>query len=145
MMAPMATAGSTHINHFGGDVVHHVAVFHRFDQQMRAALHAKCATDERFATESPFLHLQKLKRYGDTGLFALNPQGFFPEASTFGPPERKGRLYLQLDDEAGFYVYNFDPGAPNVFMYKLKPRTAHRITYALVNQQGVVAYGIRCI
>ena len=113
---------------------------------MYAAMHAECVTNERFATDSPLVHLRKFERYGDGLLFAFQIEGFFPEASTFGPPELKGRLYLQLDDESGFYVYNFGmPGTSNVFVYKLKKRTRHRIAYALVNKKGIVAYGIRCI
>ena len=119
---------------------------HPFDAQMHAAMHDKCITDERFATDSPLVHMQKLVKYGDSVLFELRIEGFFPEASAFGSPALKGRLYLQLDDESGFYLYNFGmPGTSNVFVYKLKKRLRHRIVYALVAEQGIVAYGIRCI
>lgn len=119
---------------------------HLFDKQMNAAMHAGCLNDERFATDSPLVHLQKVEKYGDSLLFSLQIQGFFPEESIFGSPELKGRLYLQLDDESGFYVYNFGmPGKPNVFVYKVRRRTKHRIVYALVTKQGIVAYGVRCI
>jgi YD repeat-containing protein len=121
------------------------AIIHRFDNDIERAMLSPCKRFNDFLTDAPLIYLAKAERHNGSLLIVLHIDGFFPAGTPHVNPVHTGRLYLQLDDQPGIFIYRFGiSNAPNVFMYEFKNGRRHRLIYSLVGTRGSLAYGQYC-